>query len=175
MEGLQTMFHLGTPLTFLGAQVSCRACKSTGVIVAEGPRFDFDRLTGKQMALDKDRCACKCIPMPYMIASQSTMVINTDNIADSASTQAPLSAEQAKESPHWIAFQANDLGNCEGLDCIAHFTDGTQALGKFGADNTVYFARGSDAVCEKLSLKSETESGGDSIFTALNSTFGSSS
>ena len=50
VEGLASMFHHGKPLTFLGAQVSCPKCKSTGIITPEVPRLEFDSLTGKRMA-----------------------------------------------------------------------------------------------------------------------------
>ncbi|CAB4047656.1 PAAR domain-containing protein [Paraburkholderia phenoliruptrix] len=72
IEGIQSCTHHGTPLTFLGAQVVCSACGSTGRIVPKGPRWP-DNMMGKEAALDGDLCACNCYLHPVMLASQSTM------------------------------------------------------------------------------------------------------
>ena len=69
VEGIDCRRHHGTPLTFVGAKVACTACRSTGVIVAQGPRHD-DSFMGKQSALEGDLCVCKCTPTPTMVASQ---------------------------------------------------------------------------------------------------------
>ncbi|WP_407712050.1 PAAR domain-containing protein [Burkholderia cenocepacia] len=70
IEGVDSCTHHGTALTFVGAQVVCNACRSTGVIAAQGPRWP-DHLMGKEQALDGDLCLCKCHPPPVMIASQT--------------------------------------------------------------------------------------------------------
>lgn len=72
VEGIRSMTHHGTELTFLGARVSCSACGTTGVIIPKGPRWP-DNLMGKHAALDGDLCLCKCHPMPTMLSSQSDM------------------------------------------------------------------------------------------------------
>ncbi|WP_152608011.1 PAAR domain-containing protein [Burkholderia sp. A9] len=70
IEGVDSCTHHGTALTFVGAQVVCNACESTGVIAAQGPRWP-DHMMGKEQALDGDLCLCKCHPPPVMIASQT--------------------------------------------------------------------------------------------------------
>ncbi|WP_080428839.1 PAAR domain-containing protein [Burkholderia ubonensis] len=70
-EGLDLFIHHGTPVTFLGAEVYCSACESTGVIVGQGPRLPHT-IMGKEAALDGDLCACRCYPRPVMLASQDT-------------------------------------------------------------------------------------------------------
>ena len=70
IEGIDSCTHHGTALTFVGAQVVCSACQSTGVIAAQGPRWP-DHMMGKERALDGDVCLCKCHPPPVMIASQT--------------------------------------------------------------------------------------------------------
>ena len=72
LDGIPSMFHYDTPLTFLGARVSCPACKSIGRIVARGPRHPDDFM-GHEPALDGDICVCKCHPAPIMISSQCDM------------------------------------------------------------------------------------------------------
>lgn len=72
IEGIPSVTHEGVELTFVGAQVSCPACKSVGHIVAKGPRLPGSMM-GKTRALEGDICLCKCSPPPVMIASQSVM------------------------------------------------------------------------------------------------------
>ncbi|WP_373421678.1 PAAR domain-containing protein [Burkholderia ambifaria] len=62
----------GVGLTYIGAKVTCPACKRIGVIVADGPRWPGE-LMGHQAALEGDKVACGCSPLPTMIASQSAM------------------------------------------------------------------------------------------------------
>ncbi|MDR5740930.1 PAAR domain-containing protein [Caballeronia sp. LZ016] len=72
LEGQDRASHHGTALTYIGASVSCGACKTTGHIIAKGPRRP-GTMMGKTAALDGDLCACQCSPFPTMIASQNTM------------------------------------------------------------------------------------------------------
>lgn len=72
VDGIPLATHKGTELTFVGAQVSCPACNSVGCIVPQGPRWP-GLMMGKQRALERDICACKCEPSPVMLASQSDM------------------------------------------------------------------------------------------------------
>ena len=167
VEGLDTMFHNGTAITFLGAKVACPVCKTIGVIIGEGPRFDLDNLTGRRMALDKDRCGCKCSPLPYMIASQSTMTISVAAGQDTPTESAPLTAEQAKSAPHWIAFHANDVGSLEGLKCEAAFDDGSTMNGTFDRENKVHFARENDSVCTGMKLAAAKPATSQSVFSAF--------
>ncbi|WP_269504010.1 PAAR domain-containing protein [Burkholderia sp. IMCC1007] len=72
VDAIPTMSCEGVGLTFVGAKVTCPACKQIGVIVAEGPRWPGD-LMGHQAALEGDKVVCGCSPRPTMIASQSDM------------------------------------------------------------------------------------------------------
>lgn len=69
LEGEETCKHYGTALTFIGAQVYCHTCKTTGHIAARGPRWP-DSMMGKEQALEGDICICNCNPPPVMLASQ---------------------------------------------------------------------------------------------------------
>jgi uncharacterized Zn-binding protein involved in type VI secretion len=69
-EGIDSCFHHGTQLTYVGALVICSACGSPGRIAAQGPRWP-DSMMGKEVALEGDLCLCKCHPTPIMIASQN--------------------------------------------------------------------------------------------------------
>ncbi|MGN7102204.1 PAAR domain-containing protein [Ralstonia holmesii] len=70
LEGEETCTHNGTALTFIGAKVYCYACKTVGLIAAQGPRWP-DFMMEKEQALEGDICICKCQPPPIMIASQN--------------------------------------------------------------------------------------------------------
>jgi len=72
IEGIPSCTHHGKELTFIGAQVICPACNTTGRIVPKGPRWP-DNMMGKESALDGDICACRCYPPPTMLASQDDM------------------------------------------------------------------------------------------------------
>ncbi|SEA32710.1 PAAR domain-containing protein [Paraburkholderia sartisoli] len=104
IEGIPDDTLDGVPLTFLGAKVVCPACKRTGVIVGQGPRYP-DISMGKQMALDNDICVCGCEPPPRMRASQKRMfedhlesnIANrwrTDNDEPARRSAAPASSPQ---------------------------------------------------------------------------------
>jgi hypothetical protein len=72
LEGIDSMVHHGTQLSFLGAAIYCPACKSAGVVVGRGPRWPGSWM-GKEPALDNDLGLCKCEPTPFLIASQHDM------------------------------------------------------------------------------------------------------
>ncbi|MGF6572559.1 Zn-binding Pro-Ala-Ala-Arg (PAAR) domain-containing protein, incolved in TypeVI secretion [Paraburkholderia fungorum] len=73
--GDPTMTCGGKPLAFVGAEVSCPACNSTGKIANVMPYMPMTFCGGKQVALEDDICLCKCDPAPKLIASQSDMVM----------------------------------------------------------------------------------------------------
>ena len=69
IEGCDDVFHYGTPVTFVGAKVWCPACKTTGHIAKQGPRWP-SYIDGKEEALSDDVCICNCNPRPRMLPSQ---------------------------------------------------------------------------------------------------------
>ncbi|WP_321873221.1 PAAR domain-containing protein [Burkholderia ubonensis] len=71
IEGIPSCTHNGTELTYIGAQVICPSCNTTGRIVPKGPRWPSSMM-GKESALEGDLCVCRCYPPPTMIASQDT-------------------------------------------------------------------------------------------------------
>lgn len=81
LEGEETCTHQGTATTYLGAKVYCPTCKTTGVIVGQGPRLRYT-VMGKEAALDGDICLCECEPPPVMTASQndSYQQLNPDEL-----------------------------------------------------------------------------------------------
>lgn len=80
VDSIPTMSCEGIGLTYVGAKVTCPACKRIGVIVADGPRWPGE-LMGHQVALEGDKVACGCSPLPTMIASQSAMFMSFESDA----------------------------------------------------------------------------------------------
>lgn len=52
-----------------GHEVSCPACKTTGVIECVGPRLE-QWVRGRRVALSDDICRCKCDPPPRLVTDQ---------------------------------------------------------------------------------------------------------
>ncbi|MEX3982806.1 PAAR domain-containing protein [Paraburkholderia sp. EG287A] len=152
VEGIPFCSHAGVEITFVGAKVNCPACNSIGHIVATGPRLQMNMM-GKERALEGDLCACKCDPQPKMIASQSSMFETFDSHALASMGFAPNGLPiGASTSPHWIKFALSENGNCEGIQCAAHFADGTIEHGTFDANNAVRFARETSSPCTRVEI-----------------------
>lgn len=153
VDGVPQTTHHGTELTFLGAQVVCPACKSTGRIVQKGPRWP-GTMMGKEPALEGDICVCKCDPPPVMISSQNTMYESFDSHALASMGYGPAGNYLADvpASEHWIRFAIKDAGSCEGLRCRAHFADGSVEEGVFDSANKVHFDRPNASPCQKVDV-----------------------
>lgn len=106
LEGESLYQHGGRPVAFVGAKVSCPACKCTGEIV-NVPPFRTMTVGGKQAALEGDLCVCKCSPPPQIIASQVSLFQSFgtgQGKASSPSTAAPM-AHFPTVVPHAQQFQ----------------------------------------------------------------------
>ncbi|QGA39275.1 PAAR domain-containing protein [Burkholderia glumae] len=102
VDSIPTMSCQGVGLTYVGAKVTCPACKRVGVIVADGPRWPGN-LMGHQAALEGDKVACGCSPLPTMIASQSEMFQSFESDAlvkmGFSATGGPVALELAAPKP----------------------------------------------------------------------------
>lgn len=102
VDAIPTMSCDGVGLTYVGAKVTCPACKRVGVIVAEGPRWPGN-LMGHEAALEGDKVACGCSPLPTMIASQSEMFQSFESDAlvrmGFSATGGPVALELAAPKP----------------------------------------------------------------------------
>ncbi|WP_071733850.1 PAAR domain-containing protein [Burkholderia ubonensis] len=153
----------GQQMTHLGATVACPACKSVGHIVPVGPRWP-DGWMGQKVALEGDKVACGCQPMPVMLASQSMMFEQYDGDGLSSMGFAPSLAALPIEQWSYIAFKANDIGSLEGLRCVAHFDDGTTASGTFDHQNTVRFENPSGKVCQRVTVSADADESSGTFF-----------
>lgn len=168
VEGIPLMTHHGKEITFVGAAVTCPACKSTGQIVAKGPRWPGD-LMGKHAALEGDVCACKCYPLPVMLASQSdmTMSFESHELAGMGFAANGSSLTEKEASEHWIKFKLDEKGSCDGLGCRAHFADGSVEHGTFDSENVVHFERPNSSPCQKVELVTDNEKPSGSLIESL--------
>ena len=66
------------PIAVAGDTCWCPACRSEGVIVPDGPRLE-ELIDGRLPALDGDLCACKCMPLPRLVAAQTVMCQSVDS------------------------------------------------------------------------------------------------
>ncbi|KKB64896.1 hypothetical protein WM40_02540 [Robbsia andropogonis] len=69
LDGVGESSFAGRPLAYIGAPVSCPACKTQGVIISDGAPHTMTMM-GKQVALENDLCQCQCSPPPTLLASQ---------------------------------------------------------------------------------------------------------
>lgn len=120
LEGLTGYIHHGTESTFVGAKINCPACKSTGLIVAKGPRWPntyHDENGDKEEALSDDVCLCKCEPPPIMLASQydtyHTFSAPALESMGFRSAGAPLASE--KNSDTASSFSENTASICHNM------------------------------------------------------------
>ncbi|WP_423919735.1 PAAR domain-containing protein [Caballeronia sp.] len=105
VQGIQHTWFAGPRLAFVGAALYCPVCKSTGEIVASGPRRP-GLWMGKQRALSGDYGMCKCDPIPRVIASQSTHSESYDN--DELGRSGYTSAGKPLDRHHDERFKLRD-------------------------------------------------------------------
>lgn len=105
IDGIPDCKHNGTELTYIGAQVLCPACKTTGRIAAKGPRWPSSMMAREQ-ALENDICICECNPHPVMIASQDTMYQSFESqhlaVMGFTSNGTPLSQDDATHTQKFL-------------------------------------------------------------------------
>ena len=112
-----------------------------------------DRPSRPSLAQQKMAFPHSLDPKPTMIASQSSMVESFDSNALASMGFGPNGLPiGASTSPHWIKFALSEKGNCEGLQCAAHFADGTVEHGTFDANNTIRFARETSSPCTRVEI-----------------------
>ncbi|SDQ36438.1 Zn-binding Pro-Ala-Ala-Arg (PAAR) domain-containing protein, incolved in TypeVI secretion [Paraburkholderia fungorum] len=163
VEGIPQILQDGKQVSFVGAAVSCPACKSTGKIAAKGQRWPGE-VMGKQLALEDDLCVCKCYPLPIMVAGQSAMHMGFESNGGAVPASAtPIDSGHGSE--HWVRFELKDRGSCEGLKCRAQFSDGSVAKGVVDSQNRIVFHRPNASACKTLDVLLENDSNGGSAVT----------
>ncbi|WP_080411323.1 PAAR domain-containing protein [Burkholderia ubonensis] len=167
LEGEERTKNHGKALSYHGARVYCPACKSEGHIVGDGPSRPM-LLHGKQVALEDDLCICDCSPPPRLIRSQTNAFMSFEGHELTQSGYALDGRRLSEEArTRYIAFRLKDIGTLEGLDCIAHFDDGSFARGRFDRRNSVRFENPTGMACKKLTFSSHTRNEGSTFCAAL--------
>jgi uncharacterized Zn-binding protein involved in type VI secretion len=59
----------GKRIALKGDVIFCKRCKGEGHIVCIGPRIP-ETWNGRQVALENDLCACRCMPPPRLLPAQ---------------------------------------------------------------------------------------------------------
>ncbi|WP_269083095.1 PAAR domain-containing protein [Robbsia andropogonis] len=80
-QQLHGAFGKGTAL--IGDPVYCPACKTTGQIIANGPRLPMT-ISGRQIALSGDLCLCKCAKLPELVAVHQKLAVKVGDSAEAA-------------------------------------------------------------------------------------------
>jgi hypothetical protein len=153
-------------LAFIGDKAYCPACDSFGVITYGAGLGDRHRLVdrvngGRRQAVGGDVVLCKCANHPRVIATYGTSWrINDRGDADGNANADGSSATPAPVVDHWISFTLTEPGNFEGLRCVAHFADGSRAVGTFDGKNKVRFERaGNGDPCARIELLTGEDAG----------------
>jgi hypothetical protein len=146
-------------VAFIGDEAYCSACKSVGVIIGganvrEDQRLDFAG-EGRLQAVGGDMVACQCPVHPRIVPTygRSWEIVDFFGSEPFAARETQTPGFSTSTDNHWIKFRLDEPGGCSGLQCVAHFRDGSKACGTFDADNTVRFARGDNgSACERIEL-----------------------
>ncbi|MEN9658185.1 MAG: hypothetical protein RL571_1650 [Pseudomonadota bacterium] len=123
----------------LGDIVSCPQNGHTNCVIIEGdPSWLVD---GKPAALEGHLTSCgavlfsslKEVDRSYEGSGAASTAITKTNAAPAAFTT-------NNGNKNWIKFTLDEVGSCAGLECTAHFDDGTEMQGTFNNDNQISFA-----------------------------------
>jgi uncharacterized Zn-binding protein involved in type VI secretion len=154
LNGSSTFYNeKGQPFALKYDLATCGKCDGTFPIY--GTVNDCYE-NGKPMVKHRDPVMCPC-GNNYVFASLASTVFI---MSGGASTTVAPSASPVNAATHWITFSLNDLGNHEGLECIAHFADGTQEHGTFDANNKARFERADNSnACVRIELLSPDGAG----------------
>lgn len=157
IEGIPKCTHHGKEITYVGAQVICPACKTTGRIEAKGPRWP-GTMMGKMRAMEGDTCACKCSPPPVMVASQDSMFESFDS---NQLTQMGFSAEgnslahEASTHDQHFRIINSDGEPVEGLPYVFKSSDGSIVKGITSSNGATDLLSADDAHHVDLHLNIE--------------------
>ncbi|MBN3805747.1 hypothetical protein GXB81_22220 [Paraburkholderia sp. Ac-20336] len=155
-------------LAFIGDKAYCPACDSFGQITYGAGVSDRHRLIdnvngGRRQAVGGDIVLCKCANRPRIIAIYGTSWRITDR-GDEDTTRGPIAPAAAVN--HWISFTLTELGNFDGLRCVAHFADGSSEYGTFDASNVVRFERADNGnACTRIKLLPRDSAGASGSVT----------
>ncbi|MGA7815087.1 PAAR domain-containing protein [Caballeronia sp.] len=142
-----TIHDDGRKFALFGDQATCGNCKGLWNIVGTGEGTGEN---GRVVVINGDRVLCPCGKNRVIAGADAGMFVHIDiGARRSAANAVPLT----KTGNHWITFSLNEPGSCEGLRCVATFTDGTEETGLFDANNKVRFERAdNDSTCSHVAL-----------------------
>lgn len=141
----------GRPFALDGDKATCGNCKGLWPILGSAHDWmDKDC----SMVKDLDPVHCPCGKNRVFASGSSPFDYETggSEAVVSSAGQWVSSDLALTDSPLWIKFVLGEQGNCEGLRCLAHFTDGSVEEGIFDSDNKVHFDRPNSSACQKVDV-----------------------
>jgi hypothetical protein len=106
-------------------------------------------------------------PHPIIVLYQERKAREAAAAASPSVESATVSTAQDENEEKWITFELGDEGNCDGLECVAFFDDGSQMKGTFGTDNRVTFEGVSGNQVKRVELVIENPKSSGSITESL--------
>ncbi|MEW6346774.1 MAG: PAAR domain-containing protein [Pseudomonadota bacterium] len=146
-----TVHDHGRKIALYDDEATCGNCEGLWKIFGTGEGV---REKGRVAVVDGDHVLCPCGQNRVIANADAGMFIHRDTGAASTRAHDPASAARTNGiAGHWIGFRLTEPGSCEGLQCVAHFTDGSEANGTLDANNTVRFQRASNGnACVRIEL-----------------------
>ncbi|WP_277187657.1 PAAR domain-containing protein [Caballeronia sp. BR00000012568055] len=109
---------------------------------------------GQPMVKGGDRVLCPCMKN-FVLSAGSSNAFYSD-----AKNALPMASPVSGSSTHWIESRLTDDDNCAGLQCVAHFADGSSEYQTFNASNTVRFERADNGnACARIELLLDDRAG----------------
>ncbi|MDW5416458.1 PAAR domain-containing protein [Iodobacter sp. CM08] len=170
LEGFSTLNIYGKNAAGVGHKGQCPQCKTTFTIVAGASNYTF---MGKNVAVEGMLTSCGAT----LIATQGQATV--DDASGAASSASPPPKSQiakalaantpvaTSDSSKWIKFTLDEIGSCEGLQCTAHFDDGSKMGGIFDSTNLLAFNNPTGQTASRLEFAPVGANTGNSVAQAL--------
>jgi hypothetical protein len=143
-------------------EATCGNCKGTYKIYGTGKGISQK---SRNVVVDGDKVLCPCGRNRVLVGRNPGIFLETDGGALQQTRETPVSAGNTPEQ--WIAFTLKGGGCNEGLQCIAHFADGSTEYGTLDSRNSVRIARTTGSPCIKLELLLDSKQGCNSVTDRL--------
>jgi hypothetical protein len=139
----------GRPFVLHGDEATCGKCEGVFKIYGTAIGRCYE---GRAGVIEDDLVQCPCGQNRIIATGAHGCFYDTaDGLAD-ASAVSGIQAAKLTTLEHWIEFTLMESGNCRGLQCAAHFVDGTIEQGDFDSNNTVQFNRFNGSPCKKVEI-----------------------
>jgi len=182
----------GIPIACVGDKVTCPKCKGIHTILGPGAIDPPMSVNGKTPSVEGDSVSdgSKVVSRGQFRAThggpgdgshvQAAILeckacaeeTRAEKMAQAAAATAMASAAETdstedEDKEKWITFRLDGEINCEGLQCVAFFDDGSKMDGTFDTDNQVMFENVSGENVKRVEIKFENPDTGSSFADLL--------